>query len=85
MSFGDPSKAMGWTIPEAEALPVLKRAFDLGINTWDTVRHLVDSKMPLDNTDYEHYRRTSIPLVAQNASLGKHFENTAFLANESFF
>jgi len=28
---------MGWTISEAEALPVIKRAFDLGINTWDTV------------------------------------------------
>ncbi|PQE23872.1 versiconal hemiacetal acetate reductase protein [Rutstroemia sp. NJR-2017a BBW] len=37
MSFGDPSAAMGWTIPEPEALPVLKRAYDLGINTWDTV------------------------------------------------
>jgi len=28
---------MGWTLPEAQALPILKRAFDLGINTWDTV------------------------------------------------
>jgi len=37
MSFGEPSKLMGWTISEAEALPVIKRAFDLGINTWDTV------------------------------------------------
>ncbi|KAN0116747.1 aryl-alcohol dehydrogenase [Hyaloscypha variabilis] len=39
MSFGDPSEkggSMSWTIPEAEALSVLKRAFDLGINTWDT-------------------------------------------------
>ncbi|KAH8766498.1 putative oxidoreductase [Hyaloscypha sp. PMI_1271] len=36
MSFGDPSATMGWTIPEAQALPVLKRAYDLGINTWDT-------------------------------------------------
>ncbi|KAE9376309.1 aldo-keto reductase-like protein [Stipitochalara longipes BDJ] len=39
MSFGDPSEkggSMSWTIPEAEALPVLKRALDLGINTWDT-------------------------------------------------
>ncbi|PMD22352.1 aldo-keto reductase-like protein [Hyaloscypha hepaticicola] len=36
MSFGEPSKIMGWTIPEAEALPIIKRAFDLGINTWDT-------------------------------------------------
>jgi len=43
MSFGDPSEkggSMSWTIPEAEALSVLKRAFDLGINTWDTVPFL---------------------------------------------
>jgi hypothetical protein len=34
MSFGDPSEkggSMSWTIPEAEALPVLKRAFGFGI------------------------------------------------------
>lgn len=37
MSFGEPSASMGWTLPEAQALPVLKRAFDLGLNTWDTV------------------------------------------------
>src|SRR6266536_2718345 len=37
MTFGDPSRAMSWTLPEAQALPILKRAFDLGINTWDTV------------------------------------------------
>ncbi|PMD52873.1 aldo-keto reductase-like protein [Hyaloscypha bicolor E] len=36
MTFGDPSRSMSWTLPEAQALPILKRAFDLGINTWDT-------------------------------------------------
>lgn len=36
MTFGDPSKSMSWTLPEAQALPIIKRAFDLGINTWDT-------------------------------------------------
>lgn len=35
MSFGDP-KAMDWVVPEAEALPLLKAAYDRGLNTWDT-------------------------------------------------
>jgi aryl-alcohol dehydrogenase-like predicted oxidoreductase len=35
MSLGDP-KAMDWTIPEDEALPLLKAAYDRGLNTWDT-------------------------------------------------
>ncbi|KAF5861695.1 hypothetical protein ETB97_012645 [Aspergillus alliaceus] len=33
MSFGTSD---GWTIPEEQALPILKHAFDKGINTWDT-------------------------------------------------
>ena len=37
MSFGTPSPVMGFTLPEAEALPIIKHAFDVGINTWDTV------------------------------------------------
>jgi len=36
MSFGTPSNVMGWTLPEAQALPILKHAFEVGINTWDT-------------------------------------------------
>jgi len=36
MTFGEPSRGMSWTLPEAQALPILKRAFDMGINTWDT-------------------------------------------------
>lgn len=35
MSYGDP-RWMPWCLPEAEALPLLKAAFDMGINTWDT-------------------------------------------------
>lgn len=35
MSFGD-TKWLPWCIEEAEALPILKNAFDQGINTWDT-------------------------------------------------
>jgi aryl-alcohol dehydrogenase-like predicted oxidoreductase len=45
---------MGWTIPEAQALPVLKRAFDLGINTWDTVLPPADSKTPAHNANHWH-------------------------------
>ncbi|KAK6079874.1 aldo/keto reductase [Seiridium cupressi] len=35
MSFGDP-KTLPWAQPEEEALPLLKAAYDRGLNTWDT-------------------------------------------------
>ncbi|ROT37171.1 putative aryl-alcohol protein [Sodiomyces alkalinus F11] len=35
MSFGD-KKSMPWVIEEDEALPLLKAAYDRGLNTWDT-------------------------------------------------
>ncbi|KAI9730378.1 MAG: hypothetical protein M1834_005888 [Cirrosporium novae-zelandiae] len=35
MSFGSP-KWMGWILPEENALPILKHAYDSGINTFDT-------------------------------------------------
>jgi hypothetical protein len=79
MSFGEPSKIMGWTIPEAEALPVIKHAFDLGINTWDTVCAFRLPKLHKENTNDGYFRLTSILMGAQNASLEKPFENTRFL------
>jgi aryl-alcohol dehydrogenase-like predicted oxidoreductase len=37
MSFGDPKwEGSPWILPESEALKLLKKAYDLGINTWDT-------------------------------------------------
>ncbi|KAL4899906.1 hypothetical protein BDW74DRAFT_183227 [Aspergillus multicolor] len=37
MTFGNPSwEGSPWVIPEEEALPLLKKAYDCGINTWDT-------------------------------------------------
>ena len=35
MSFGS-SKWADWVLDEAEALPLLKAAYDRGVNTWDT-------------------------------------------------
>lgn len=35
MSFGS-SKWQPWVIEEEEALPILKAAYDRGLNTWDT-------------------------------------------------
>ncbi|KAI2636376.1 aldo/keto reductase [Hypomontagnella submonticulosa] len=35
MSFGD-TKAQSWAVNEEEALPLLKYAYDKGLNTWDT-------------------------------------------------
>ncbi|KAE8382752.1 NADP-dependent oxidoreductase domain-containing protein [Aspergillus bertholletiae] len=37
MTFGNPSwEGSPWVLPEGEALPLLKKAYDCGINTWDT-------------------------------------------------
>jgi aryl-alcohol dehydrogenase-like predicted oxidoreductase len=35
MSFGDP-RTLNWAIGEEEAMPLLKAAYDRGLNTWDT-------------------------------------------------
>jgi aryl-alcohol dehydrogenase-like predicted oxidoreductase len=35
MSYGS-SDWQGWVLNEAESLPLLKHAYDVGINTWDT-------------------------------------------------
>lgn len=35
MSFGDPAW-MDWVLKEDEGLPLLKDAYDRGLNTWDT-------------------------------------------------
>ncbi|KAL3486442.1 NADP-dependent oxidoreductase domain-containing protein [Aspergillus germanicus] len=37
LTFGNPSwEGSPWVLPEEEALPLLKKAYDCGINTWDT-------------------------------------------------
>ncbi|KAL4915696.1 NADP-dependent oxidoreductase domain-containing protein [Aspergillus aurantiobrunneus] len=37
MTFGNPSwEGSPWVLPEQDALPLLKKAYDCGINTWDT-------------------------------------------------
>lgn len=35
MSFGNP-KWQNWVLPEEQSLPLLKHAYDAGLNTWDT-------------------------------------------------
>jgi hypothetical protein len=37
MTFGNPDwEGSPWVMPERDALPLLKKAYDLGINTWET-------------------------------------------------
>ena len=37
MTFGNPNwEGSPWVIPESESLPLLKKAYDMGINTWET-------------------------------------------------
>lgn len=38
MSFGD-TNWMAWCLDESKALPILKNAYDQGINTWDTANN----------------------------------------------
>lgn len=38
MSFGD-TRWLSWCVESAAALPLLKAAFDRGINTWDTANN----------------------------------------------
>ncbi|EJT79115.1 hypothetical protein GGTG_04204 [Gaeumannomyces tritici R3-111a-1] len=38
LGFGDPG-FLPWALPEDKALPLLKAAFDRGINTWDTANN----------------------------------------------
>lgn len=38
MSYGS-SDWQSWVLNEEESLPLLKHAFDVGINTWDTASH----------------------------------------------
>lgn len=37
MTFGNPNwEGSPWVLPEKDALPLLKKAYDVGINTWET-------------------------------------------------
>lgn len=37
MAYGNPKwEGSPWVLPEADALPLLKKAYDIGINTWET-------------------------------------------------
>lgn len=38
MSYGSP-EWQEWVLDEEESLPLLKHAYDVGLNTWDTVRN----------------------------------------------
>src|SRR6201999_2650078 len=36
MSFGDPSKRLGWSLGDDAAEPIFRQALELGITFWDT-------------------------------------------------
>ncbi len=41
MSFGSPNW-QGWVLNEEESLPILKHAYDHGLNTWDVRWHSLE-------------------------------------------
>lgn len=46
MSYGS-DEWQPWVLNEAAALPLLKHAYDVGLNTWDTVRARPPPVLPL--------------------------------------
>jgi aryl-alcohol dehydrogenase-like predicted oxidoreductase len=42
MSFGEPTPAMDWSLGEAAAAPLFRRAVELGITLWDTANAYAD-------------------------------------------
>jgi hypothetical protein len=76
-SFGS-SKWQEWVLEEKDALPLLKHAFDCGINTWDTVSsNPIPFPFPTDPPPpkkliISSYRQMSTRMDGQRRSSGKH-------------
>lgn len=62
MSYGSKEWAK-WVLEEEEALPLLQYAYELGINTWDTVSTTTLAFIP-QNLILTCHRLICIPMVA---------------------
>lgn len=78
MSFGSVDK---WTIPEEQALPIIKHAFDKGLNTWDTVSTTTLYSFTQLEAHSLFSRPMSTPSGNPSASLAKHSRHITFLVN----
>lgn len=79
MSYGSKDWAK-WVLEEEEALPLLEHAYNVGINTWDTVnlKELTESVTRLTSS-----RQIFIPMVVRKRSLQKHSKSIRFLGKMS--
>jgi hypothetical protein len=79
MSYGSKGWAE-WVLEEEEALPLLEHAYNVGINTWDTVnlKELTETVTRLTLS-----RHIFIPTVVRRRSLQKHSKSIRFLGKMS--
>lgn len=78
MSYGLPSW-QGWVLPEEESLPLLKHAYDVGLNTWDTVSISILPFQSLASLML-HPRRTATLMDTLNSSSAKLSSSTRWTA-----
>ena len=60
MSYGSPEWA-GWVLDEEQSLPLLKHAYDVGINTWDTASPSSFQKSKMQNISFHFILMWSPP------------------------
>ena len=73
MSYGSKDWAK-WVLEEEEALPLLEHAYNVGINTWDTVSSHREAYHTKCVTRLKPFisRQIFIPMVGRRRSLRKH-------------
>jgi len=72
MTYGTPDW-QAWVLDEEKALPLLQHAYQVGLNTWDTVC------LPTLSTSHfanDNCRRTYTPMVVPKRSSAKQYRNT---------
>ncbi|KAK1546976.1 iolS [Colletotrichum paranaense] len=81
MGFGDP-QAIPWALDEDEALPLLKAAYDRGLNTWDTANSYSNGKSEeIIGKAISHYgipREKVVILTKCNFAVGESAEEQQF-------
>lgn len=88
MTFGEPSRGNhSWTLPEAESLPIIRQAFELGINFLDTANVYSDgtSEEIVGRAIREFGRREDVVLATKVHGRMRPGPNGAGLSRKAIF